>query len=235
MKKYDLAGILITALLSFAGVVNAQKNPYEAMSVKDTDGNIYKTIMLRDSVWMAENLRTTKFNDGTPIPLIKDRGAWKETKSPGYGWYKEDADYRKSVGAIYNWHAVATKKLCPTGWHVPTDKEWFDMMEYAGTEERSGDNAARLKEEGTTHWKSPNEGATNAISFNALPAGEISYFYKEEEMGTKATWWTSSEDRSDNPPMNALTTGLSFDFPSRTGGTNPKEDAYAVRCKKDNK
>jgi uncharacterized protein (TIGR02145 family) len=108
-------------------------------------------------------------------------------------------------------------------------------MEYAGTEERSGDNAARLKEADTTHWKSPNEGATNAIFFNARPAGEISYFYKEEEMGTKATWWTSSEDRSDNPPMNALTTGLSYDFPSRTGGTNPKEDAYAVRCKKDNK
>ena len=191
MKQYNLVGILITVILSFAGVLNAQKNPYEAMPVKDTDGNVYKTIMLKDTVWMAENLRTTKFNDGAPIPLIKDRGAWKETKSPGYGWYNEDADYKKSVGAIYNWHAVGTKKLCPTGWHVSTDKEWFDMMEYAGTEERSGDNAARLKEAGTTHWKSPNEGATNAIFFNALPAGEISYFYKE--------------------------------------------DAYAVRCKKDNK
>jgi uncharacterized protein (TIGR02145 family) len=235
MKQYNLVGILLTAILSFASVVNAQKNPYEAMPVKDTDGNVYKTVVLRDTIWMAENLRTTKFNDGTPIPLIRDRGAWKGTKSPGYGWYYEDADYKKSVGAIYNWHAVGTKKLCPAGWHVPTDKEWNDMMEYAGTEERSGDNACRLKEAGTTHWKSPNEGATNAIFFNGLPAGEISYFYKEEEMGTKATWWTSSEDKSDNPPMNAFTTGLSYDFPSRTGGTNPKEDAYAVRCKKDNK
>lgn len=235
MKQYKLAGILITAILSFGCAVNAQKNPLEGMPLKDADGNVYKTIMLKDSVWMSENLRTTKFNDGTPIPLIKDRGAWKETKSPGYGWYNEDADYKKSVGAIYNWHAVGTGKLCPAGWHVPTDKEWSDMMEYAGTEERSGDNAARLKEAGTAHWRSPNEGATNAIFFNALPAGEISYFYKEEEMGTMATWWTSSEDRSDKPPMNAFTTGLSYDFQSRTGGTHPKEDAFAIRCKKDNK
>jgi uncharacterized protein (TIGR02145 family) len=235
VKNYNLVGILITAILSFTSVVNAQKNHYEAMPVKDRDGNVYKTITLKDSVWMAENLRTTKFNDGSPIPLIKDRGAWKETKSPGYGWYYEDADYKKSAGAIYNWHAVGTKRLCPAGWHVPTDKEWNDMMEYAGTEVRSGDNAARLKEAGTAHWNSPNEGATNAIFFNALPAGEISYFYKEEDKGTRATWWTSSEDRSDNPPMNALTTGLSYDFHSRTGGTNPKEDGYAVRCKKDTK
>jgi len=233
MKQYNLVGILITAILSFAGVVNAQDNPYEAMPVKDTDGNVYKTIMLENGVWMAENLRTTKFNDGTPIPLIKEWGAWKGTKSPGYGWYKDDADYKKSVGAIYNWHAVGTKKLCPKGWHVPTEQEWIDMMEYAGTAERSGDNPARLKEAGTAHWKSPNEGATNSIFFNALPAGEISYFHTNAELGTRATWWTSSEDMSDKPPMNALITGLSYDFHSRTGGTNPKEDAYSVRCKKD--
>ena len=92
MKQYYLVGILITAILSFASIVNAQKNPYEAMPVKDTDGNVYKTIKLKDGVWMAENLRTTKFNDGTPIPLIKDRGEWKETKSPGYVWYNDDAE-----------------------------------------------------------------------------------------------------------------------------------------------
>ena len=234
MKQHNLVGILITAMLSFAGVVNTQKNPYETMPVKDADGNVYKTIELKDGVWMAENLRTTKFNDVTPIPLIKESGAWKGTKSPGYGWYKNDNDYKKSVGAIYNWHAVGTKKLCPTGWHVPTEQEWIDLMEYAGTAERSGDNPARLKEAGTAHWKSPNEGATNSIFFNALPAGEISYFYTDAELGTKATWWTSSEDMSDSPPMNALITGLSYDFHSRTSGTNPKEDAYSVRCKMDN-
>jgi uncharacterized protein (TIGR02145 family) len=122
MKLYNLVGIVIMTILSFAGVVNAQENPYESKPVKDTDGNVYKTIMLKDGFWMAENLRTTKFNDGTSIPQIRERESWKETKSPGYGWYKEEADYKKSVGAIYNWHAVGTKKLCPTGWHVPTDK-----------------------------------------------------------------------------------------------------------------
>jgi uncharacterized protein (TIGR02145 family) len=235
MKTHRLAGIITAVILSFPGLAEAQVNQYESMPVKDADGNVYKTIILEDGVWMAENLRTTKFNDGAPIPRIIESGAWKETKGPGYGWYKEDPDYRKRVGAIYNWHAVNTKKLCPEGWSIPTEKEWIDLMEYAGTSERSGDNPSRLKEAGIAHWKSPNEGAVNAIFFNALPAGEISYFYKDDDMGTKATWWTSSEDTSDNPPMNALTTGLSYDFHSRTGGTNPMEDGFSVRCKKDSK
>lgn len=231
MKQFNLSRIFIPAMLLSASLINAQENPYEAMPVTDADGNVYKTIMLEEGVWMAENLRTTKFNDGTPIPLIKGKAAWEETKSPGFGWYKDDADYKKSVGAIYNWHAVGTKKLCPKGWHVPTEAEWNDLMDYAGTTEKSGDNPAKLKEAGTAHWKSPNEGATNSIFFTALPAGEISYFYTDEESGTKATWWTSTEDMLDKPPMNALITGLSNDFHSKTAGTSPKENAYSVRCK----
>jgi hypothetical protein len=90
MKQYNMGEILIMTILSFTGVANAQKNPYDAMPLKDTDGNVYKSIMLKDGAWMAENLRTTKFNDGVPIPLIRDRGAWKETKSPGYVWYNVD-------------------------------------------------------------------------------------------------------------------------------------------------
>ena len=84
MKHFSLVGLLITAILSFTVEANAQKNLYEATPVKDTDGNIYKTIKLKDGVWMAENLRTTKFNDGTPVPhfhyLIPDiLKNWHET------------------------------------------------------------------------------------------------------------------------------------------------------------
>jgi len=214
-------------------------NPYEAFPVTDVDGNVYKVIMLEEGVWMAENLRTTSFNDGSPIPLNKDNNSWKELKTSAYGWYNDDINYRNTYGAIYNWHAVGTGKLCPVGWHVPTEQEWIALMDYAGGLNKSGDNPGKLKEKGTAHWKSPNTGATNEIYFNALPAGGYSFFPWEIEPGTKTDWWTSTEDTLDMEPdskmpsANAAIVGLSNDFHSRTSGTYQKEAALPVRCKKD--
>jgi hypothetical protein len=95
--------------------------------IKDIDGNSYETIKIRDQVWMIENLKTTRLNDGTPIPLVQNSLVWKQTLNPAYCWYNNDEKVNKeSFRALYNWYAVETGKLCPAGWHVPSDKVWLE-------------------------------------------------------------------------------------------------------------
>ena len=94
--------------------------------VKDTDGNVYHTVTIGTQVWMKENLKTTKYNDGTPIPLVAESKAWGNLSTPAYCWFKT------KYGALYNWYTVNTGKLCPLGWHVPTDAEWTKLITYLG-------------------------------------------------------------------------------------------------------
>ena len=131
------------ALLAQLGVV-----------VQDIDGNNYLTVTIGTQIWMAENLRTTKYNDGTAIPLVTDNTTWANLTTPAYCWYNNDAKTNGSTyGALYNWYSVNTKKLCPTGWHVPNDTEWTTLTTYLGGTAVAG---GKLKETGTAHWYSPN-------------------------------------------------------------------------------
>ena len=102
--------------------------------ITDVDGNSYHTVKIGTQTWMVENLKTTKFNDGSPIPLIRDSSTWKASLTPGYCFYKNDSAKNKSTyGALYNWNAVNTGRLAPKGWHVPTDAEWTVLINYVGT------------------------------------------------------------------------------------------------------
>jgi uncharacterized protein (TIGR02145 family) len=233
MEKLPLfAIILVFPFISFS-----QQYPNEGMPIRDIDGNVYRIIMTESGVWMAENLKTFRFNDGTPLEYIRDNKDWVKTKIPAYGWYKAEVEYAETYGAIYNWHAVAKGKLCPQGWHVPTEEEWNDLMDYAGGSDRSLYNPAKLKEAGTAHWNAPNVGATNDIHFTALPTGEINFFSFEEGPGIRTNWWTSTEDTNNLEPghesTNAAIVGLSYNFQSKTLGTYQKEAALPVRCKMD--
>jgi len=157
-------------------------------TVTDIDGNVYHTITIGTQVWMVENLRTTKYNDGTSIPLVTDSVEWSTLSTPGYCWYNNDA--ANPYGALYNWFTVNTGKLAPTGWHVPTSAEWTILTTYLGGASVAG---GKLKETGTTHWLSPNEGANNETGFTALPGGfrfsNGAYYY----IGDRGYWWSSSE------------------------------------------
>jgi hypothetical protein len=99
----------------------------KAQTLQDNDGNVYKTITIGKQVWMAENLKTTKYNDGTSIPLVADSISWKAIKTPAYCWYNNDIRNKGDYGALYNWYTVNTNKLCPKGWHVPVNKEWTPL------------------------------------------------------------------------------------------------------------
>ncbi len=136
--------------------------------IVDIEGRHYKVALIGNNVWMAENLATAKYNDGTDIPYVGVAIPWANLTTPGYCWYSGNPSYGDTYGAIYNWYTVNTGNLCPTGWHVPTDAEWTTLTTYLGGEGVAG---GKLKETGLTHWKTPNTGARDENSFTGLPAG----------------------------------------------------------------
>jgi uncharacterized protein (TIGR02145 family) len=163
----------------------------QAQTVKDIDGNVYKTITIGTQVWMAENLKTTKYNDGTAIPLVADDKAWAALTTPALCWYNnEETANKNKYGALYNWYTVSINKLCPKGWHVPTVKEWTILTTYLGGKNASG---GKLKETGLTHWKSSNKGVTNETGFTALPSGSRNQYGVFYGIGYSGNWWSSSE------------------------------------------
>jgi len=198
-------------------------------TVSDVDGNTYSTIQIGTQWWMAENLRTTKYRDNTPIPRVTGSTAWKDLTTPAYCWFSWDSLTNKiPYGALYNWYSVATKKICPTGWHVPEDSDWETFGIYIGGEEVAG---AKMKEAGTTHWMSPNTGATDELGFTALPGGFRRYTDGSfSSIRYYGEYWSSTEYSADNAAGAELSYNSGAIKPS---GTN-KKYGFSVRCIKDN-
>jgi uncharacterized protein (TIGR02145 family) len=198
------------------------------VGAKDIDGNHYNAIKIGNQIWMAENLKTTKFNDGNPIPLVTDNAEWASLSSPAYCWYENDqATYGQTYGALYNWYAVNTGKLCPTGWHVSTDADWTTLIDYLGGVMVAG---GKLKESGTTHWSSPNEGATNESGFTALPGGgRFALIGNFRNAGIVGFWWGSTEYDTDS----SWHYYLHYESPIVARMTYFKVVGYSVRCLKD--
>lgn len=201
--------------------------------ITDMEGNIYKTIQIGSQIWMAENLKTTKYNDGTDIPNVTDHTEWINLETPGYCWYINDAKYKNIFGALYNWYAVNTDKLCPSGWHVPSEDEWTALTNYLG-----GDSAAagHLRETDLTHWVYANSGVTNSSGFTALPGG-YRYFNDQgyfRELGYGAEFWSSTEY-----PENSFSSAFARRFYYITwsgildSGVYPKKSGFSCRCVKD--
>jgi len=197
--------------------------------VTDYDGNTYKTVKIGDQVWMAENLRTTKYNDGVEIPNIVNDNSWGKLKTPGYCWGNYNMTNRNLFGIWYNWYVVNTKKLAPTGWHIPTAAEWKTLQTYLGGESVAG---GKMKVKGTAYWFSPNIGATNESGFSAYPVGYRNYDGVEFNMpGDLASFWASDEfDASD--AIGTRLTADREDFRVFDFGVS-KTYGYSIRCVKD--
>ncbi len=198
-------------------------------SVSDIDGNIYKTIQIGTQLWMAENLKTTKLNDGTVIPNITDDLEWRNLTTPGYSWYNNDAaSYKTTFGALYNWYAVSTDKLCPTGWHVPIDSEFKTMTDYLGN-----NSGQKMTETGNTHWLDYVTGATNSSGFTGLPGGfrqfnesNLAPEVKFAGIGEIGSWWSAT----DNGALGS-TSQLWWDYSiTYYQRLDNKVDGMSVRC-----
>lgn len=158
--------LMLTMLFSSVGL-SGQMFSAQNASVESTDTNTY--VVIGTQTWMKYNLKVTKYNDGTGIPKVTDNAAWSALTTPAYCWYNNDsATYAVTYGALYNWYAVNTGKLCPTGWHEPSKTEWETLINYVDGWEVAG---GKLKEVGTTHWISPNTDATDIVGFRWLPNG----------------------------------------------------------------
>jgi uncharacterized protein (TIGR02145 family) len=167
-------------------------------TVTDIEGNVYKTIIIGTQTWMAENLKTTKYNDGNIIPNVIDNNVWTELTTGAYCWYNNDpSKYKATYGAFYNWYTVAdSRKVCPVGWHVPSDAEWTVLTNYLGGESIAG---GKMKEVGLTHWNSQNIGATNQSGFTGLPSG---YRYHWDgtfhSLGSYGNFWIGAQADDSN-------------------------------------
>jgi uncharacterized protein (TIGR02145 family) len=198
------------------------------LPVSDADGNLYSTIIIGGQIWMATNLETSKFNDNTDIQHVVENTNWSSLSTPAFCWYNNLENLNNNYGALYNWFSVNTGKLCPVGWHVPTEDDWITLTNLLGGELIAG---GKLKEAGTLHWMSPNTSATNDFRFTALPTG----YRTGLDAGTfRATgylgfFWAGTEEDS----VAGRARMLSFESNELAPGAGLKKNGYSVRCVKD--
>lgn len=179
---------------------------------------------------MAENLRTTKYNDSSAIPQVKESSTWSTLTTGAYCNYNNTANVNiiATYGRLYNWYAIGTGKLAPKGYHVPTKDEWTTLANYLGGENVAG---GKLKEAGTNHWNTPNTQATNETGFIAMPGGIRSVTGEFYGMGDDGFWYSDSDisyifDRSWFWVMPSL-------YGYLTSYDTGKLEGFSVRCIKD--
>jgi uncharacterized protein (TIGR02145 family) len=230
MKKLQKTRIVLTAIigviLMLTNSCKKEENTPTPQTLTDIEGNVYHTVTIGTQVWMVENLKTTKYNDGTPIPQVTNDTAWGNLATPGYCWYKNDGlTYKNSYGALYNWYTINTGKLAPTGWHVPTYAEMTTLITYLGTDSIAG---GKMKSTSIL-WMQPNIGADNRSGFSALPGGirnTNGLFFFQTSGGY---WWTVTE----NDTFSAMLLCLVSSSAITLGGADYKTNGCSVRCLKD--
>jgi uncharacterized protein (TIGR02145 family) len=236
MKKVHL--FLIFSTIAMAILFTAcTDEPNATGTVTDKDGNVYHTVTIGTQTWMVENLKTTKYNDGTSIPNVIDNTAWAALTTPAYCWYNNDAaTYKDTYGALYNWYAVNTGKLAPAGWHVATDAEWTTLEDYVDANRGiSGSIAKALA--ATTNWATSTVGSSigndlsknNSTGFAGLPGGCRSDISGSCFLiGNWGFWWSSTEFYAF-----AKNNRMYYDDNNMGAGNDDKQCGYSVRCIKD--
>lgn len=219
---------------------------FYAQTVKDKDGNTYKTVKIGTQKWMTENLRTTRYNDGIPIPGINDNNLWNTTTTPAYCWYDNDSvSFANPYGALYNWHVVNTGKLCPEGWRVPDNDDWKTLVEYLiengynfdGTV--INDKTAKSMA-GTSKWNaSTKPGAVgntdypacrNKSGFTALPGGYRSFCGLFDGLGSTGIWWSATPRREND--IRAYYRYMNYNNRHFYSYQTNNENGFSVRCLK---
>lgn len=211
---------LLLCFISFLAVTGCKKSNDD---ITDGDGNVYTSVVIGTQEWLLENLKTTTLNDGTPILHVPSISDWAATTGSAYCWYENEISNKEDYGALYNWKAVSTGKLCPKGWHVPTNAEWTVLTDYLGG---TAGAAYKVKETGTGHWLTTTAQVTNSSGFTALPGGYRDYSGNYDRQGSIGYWWTATEENSGN----AWFRSVFENYDEVYGGWTDKSFGYSVRC-----
>ena len=232
-QQFEIACVLCVCMVLAAVSCKKDNEPTnDPKSVKDIDGNIYTTVKIGDQFWTVENLRTTKYNDGTPIQPITNNNDWMALTNGSYCYYNNEPANDNPYGKLYNWYAVNTGKLCPRGWHIPTEAEWTQLIDALGGEADAGGKMKTIgnKEAGTGQWNEPNTGATNESGFTGLPGGYRYYSGGTfSSIGNYGHWWSSTE----------YDEGIAWDVRLQYGGSDISMDGFhkktglSCRCIRD--
>ncbi len=221
IKAINEDGVTFSADSTFKTVITGYTG-----TVSDVDGHTYSTVGIGYQEWMAENLRTTKFNDYTDIDSIGNGTYWANATTAGYCNY--DNKYANTIdeyGLLYNWYVVKTNKICPNGWHVPSSDDINKLADYLEGASIAG---GKLKETGTSHWKTPNKDASDDYNFTALPGGyrakDSTYYYQ----GLEGYWWLETE-YSENT---ARYFNMKYEYGNLFQAYTNKKNGMSIRCVK---
>jgi uncharacterized protein (TIGR02145 family) len=232
MEKHKTLALTIATIMGILIIFNfsckkTDDKPDKTATVTDIEGNVYKTVTFGDQQWMAENLKVTKYNDGTDIPLLKS-GSISDTLNGKHTGYRIQYNDKKDVneyGEHYTWYVVSTQHLCPAGWHVPDTAEWMVLVNYLGGIEEAGGKMKSI-----IGWDEPNTGATNSSGFNGFPAGTyIPWLKKVRFVGVLGCWWTSVPANNDEAFDFILNHQAAYVYI----GNLQKKIGSSVRCIKD--
>lgn len=208
----------------------------KSSTVKDIDGNEYQTVVIGDQEWMTENLKTTRYNDGSPIANVTDVTEWHNCNTPAYVWYDNDISHKEDYGALYNGYVLDdSDKLCPSGWNVASDDDWKELEMYMGMTREQADGTVwrgtnqggKLKEAGTEKWAVLNKGGVNEGGLSIIPGGRRDSGGRFYDMTMGSTIWTST--------VTSISSACYRHFANTSEmiGRNPQGDkkfGFAVRC-----
>jgi uncharacterized protein (TIGR02145 family) len=191
--------------------------------VMDVDGNSYKYVVIGSQTWMGENLRVTRYRNGDLIQYVTDPAAWASLSSGAWCVNNNAMANDAIYGKLYNWFAVSSGLLCPEGWKVPSDADWLELEDFLEGPALAG---GKLKEPGTAHWSTPNEGATDEFDFSALPGGRRNADGSFMLPGERGHWWTRSSAGAET----AYIRYIGYNLASISKVNAPKRYGSSVRC-----
>ncbi|MFN5323430.1 MAG: FISUMP domain-containing protein [Bacteroidota bacterium] len=211
-------------------------------AIIDVDGNAYSTIQIGSQVWMQENLRTSRYNNGDLIETGLTYAQWQNTTSGAWSYYRDSTPCNLPYGKLYNWHAISDSRgVCPTNWHVPTNADWNELVNFLDpisdttvVGSQSLVVGGKLKStgnllDGTGLWKSPNVGATNTSQFYALPGSSRDSAGNFALLGNVGHWWSISSSNS----ISAYSRWISYYYANLYRYNTNKNSGLSVRCIKD--